>query len=63
MKDDIALLQSASGQVSEAESKLAEKIKTAVNLALGADAVAYVLVRASNGKVIFDISGKLASGE
>jgi hypothetical protein len=59
MNKDIALLKAEAAQFSEAKAKLSEKIKNAVNAALGADAVNGVLVKASKDGIEFEIFGKL----
>ena len=59
MNEDLVLLKSASVQVAEQKVKIAEKIKTAVNLALGTNAVDYVSVEVSKENIIFQLVGKL----
>ena len=59
MNEDLVLLKSASVQVAEQKVKIAEKIRTAVNSALGTNAVNYVSVEVSKEKIVFQLMGKL----
>jgi hypothetical protein len=59
MKDDIELLKSTASQTKEIKARLVEKIKAAVNSALGSDAVYHVFVDFKEGNAEFQLFGRL----